>query len=120
MDYLYDIAVESGNQSLLIDWNSESGWIQKYAKELNEAERISYIPKDGSGLPVVTVVLDNGKRWIVFARNFGILGTPNQTKIYCIGWQKTIDGESVKQLIWIYPTGAIEFSDQPTLWKLFI
>ena len=33
MDYLYDIAVESGNQSLLIDWNSESGWIQKYAKE---------------------------------------------------------------------------------------
>ena len=114
---LYDIAVECGEQSILIQWGNSPQWITRYRDELTHADRISLIPKSSaSGLPVVTVRLTEGRRWVLFSRVYGRV-PGGQIRMHCIGWQATVKGVNVKSLLWVYPTGDVECGDEPTWWK---
>ena len=113
---LYNIAVETPNEQHLIQWGNEKGWLDTYRDLLNNATRISLIPK--GKMPLVTVQLGNGKRWIVFSRVYGRL-PGGQVRLYCIGWQMTVNGKNIKSLIWVYPNGNIECAEEPSYWRKF-
>jgi hypothetical protein len=110
----YDIAVEGNGRSLLIDWGNTRNWAKTYHEQLENADRISLIPKKGKHLSVVTVVLGEGKRWIVFSRIFGKTGTPKRRRVYAIGYQQTVKGVNIKHLTWVYPNGTIESANEPS------
>lgn len=114
---LYNIAVESPNGQHLIQWGNEKGWLETCRDLLDNATRISLIPKDK--MPLVTVQLGNGRRWVVFSRVYGRL-PGGRMRMYCIGWQATVKGVNVKSLLWVYPNGNIESGDEPSYWKEFI
>jgi hypothetical protein len=75
-------------------------------------------------MPVVRVSLMGDRRWVVFSRVAGhIVGgahTGGLLRIYCIGWQRTVRGEGVKALVWVYPGGVIECADEPTMLDAFL
>lgn len=114
----YNIAVETEDTSILIPWGEAKGWADKYRDQLNSADSIALIPKEGESLPVVTVDLSEGRRWILFSRVYGVLnkssGGKNEIRMYCIGWQKKIKGTNVKSLNWVYPGGSVENGENPT------
>ena len=116
MEMLYNIAVEAPDEQCLIQWGNERGWLETRRDLLDKAARISLIPKEMGELPVVTVQLGNGKRWIVFSRVYGRL-PGGRVRLYCIGWQATVKGVNVKSLLWVYPTGDVECSELPSYWK---
>ena len=113
----YNISIEGEGKSVLVDWGNTKSWIQTYQHQLENADRISLIPKRGKHVSVVTVVLGEGKRWIIFSRIFGKTGTPNRTRLYAIGYQQTVKGVNIKHLTWVYPNGTIESADKPTYIK---
>lgn len=116
----YDLAVESPLGQVRIDLERDANWLETYRELLDSATRISLLPKDGTGLPVVTVGLDNGKRWIYFSRVYGAMGAAAQIRLYAIGWQETINGENTTNLIWVYPTGTVEYAPEPEFWKAIL
>ena len=122
----YDIAIEppSDRQKIVIDWGNMPGWIDAYQDELDGAKAIALIPKDGEQMPVVRTSLMGDRRWIIFSRIAGrIMGGVNTgglLRIYCIGWQRTVRGENVKALTWVYPGGVIECADEPTMLDAFL
>lgn len=117
----YNIAIENGDGQALVDWGNEKNWLVTHKELLDNADRISLIPKE-QGLPVVTVALDNEKRWVVFSRIYGRIsgGNGREIRMYCIGWQKTVRGVNEKSLLWVYPGGAVECADQPTMINKFL
>lgn len=121
LPFAYNVAIESEEEQVLIDWGNEKGWQDTHKELLNSADRISFIPKE-QNLPVVTVALDNEKRWIVFSRVHGRIsgGNGREIRLYCIGWQKTIRGVNEKSLLWVYPGGAVECADFPTMIEQFL
>lgn len=117
----YNIVIEGGGNSLVIDWGNDKNWARRYRAQLDGAERISLIQKTPpTPLPVVTVALGDGRRWIVFSRVFGKIDGGQQVRLYCIGWQRTVKGVNVKSLTWVYPNGAIENADMPTFADRFL
>ncbi len=111
----YNISVEykaNPEQNFVIDWQQERKWAKKYASMMQRADWISLVPVS-SGLPKVAVCLDHDKRWIVFSRTYPIRNT--RIRLYAIGWQKTVRGQNIKSILWVYPDGTIECSDVPTL-----
>ena len=116
-EMLYDVAIEAPGQQARVKWGEEPGWLEKYRQLLERAERISLIPKKRTGkLPVVTVRLGEGKRWVLFSRVYGhIYG--EQIRFYCLGWQATVRRVNVKSLLWVYPTGDVEAAEEPSFWR---
>ena len=114
LPFKYSVAIERGGRGTLVDWGHAPGWLSEYGELLEAADRISLIPKPGIVLPVVTVALGNGKRWILFSRVFGQATSGRQIRTYAIGWQKTVGNENVKNIMWVYPTGAVESADEPS------
>jgi len=58
------------------------------------------------GLPPTSTLISDGKRLIFLRRRikcFGPAGDKLINTIYCVGWQKTVNGSNVKNLIWINP-----------------
>ena len=123
---LYDIVVEplGDRPEIVIDWGETPGWIDTYRDELDGARAIALIPKDGEQMPVVRISLTGDRRWVVFSRVAGRIAGGQKTegllRIYCIGWQRTVRGENVKALTWVYPMGAIESADEPTMLDAFL
>lgn len=106
----YNLAVEGDDSQILIDWGNEKDWITRYRQQLDSAHRISLIPKKYSPLPVITVDVRD-RNWIIFSKVFGKLsaaGHKHEIRLYAIGWQANLGGQSVKSLLWVYPNGAIE------------
>ena len=120
---LYDVVIEGIGYDILVDWGNTPGWLETYADHLDQATRISLKPKEGARLPIVTVKLGLGRRWILFRRVFGIAsgGGGQQVPVYAIGWQQLVQGVNIKSIAWIYPSGAVEVADDnPTFWKNFL
>ena len=117
----YDIAIEGGGRSILIEWDKDTakGWVERYQAELASAERLSLVPCAGVALPVVTVRLGEGRRWVLFSRVFGQINTGRQIRLYCLGWQSTVKGENVKSLLWVYPGGTVESAEEPSFVRKF-
>jgi len=122
LDIGYNIAIEGDGYNLLVDWGDGTDWVKKLRTELDNAERISLIPKEGCHLPLVTVQLEENQRWVIFSRVFGKTAKeePHQARTYCIGSQENIAGKNKKSLTWIYPNGSIEIAEEPSLIGLFI
>lgn len=120
----YDIAIErSQGQPIVIPWGNAPNWIKVYRDDLDNAAGIALIPKEGQFMPVVRVGLGGDRRWVIFSRvagriTAGVAGA--QVRAYCIGWQRTVQGENVKALTWVYPSGAIESADEPTMLGAFL
>jgi len=120
LPFAYNVAIE-GKEQVLIDWGNSPDWVKKYDSLLDEADRISLIPKDKSnGLPVVTAHLDNDKRWIIFSRVAGQINGPNNIRLYAIGWQQNIKGINIKSIQWVYPGGTVENAEEPTFIDEFL
>ena len=92
----------------------EQGWLQKYKEQLDNAKFLEFIPLQ-EGLPPIVVPLGNGRRFIYVSRVFGMQGVGILFRLYGFGWQKTVDGRNVKQIIWVYPNGGVEISEEPTM-----
>jgi len=126
----YDIAIEGKGFQIKVPWGEEraKGWQTRYGVELKDAERLSLIPKEHArDLPVVTIKLDQDKRWVLFSRVYGTIinqnncsKTKKEIRLYCIGWQTKIRGVNVKSLTWVYPNGSIESSENPSFEFAFL
>lgn len=118
-DIQYNICIESDGESALIDWGVQPRWLDTYREMLDNADRISLIPKDEvSGLPVVTVTLGDQRHWQLWSRVYGradLGGSGEEIRIRCyaIGWQNGV----ARSLMWVYPTGAVECADEPSFIK---
>lgn len=114
----YNVAIETNSGSILVDWGNSKDWVTKYREDLDNANSLALIPKEGIGLPIVTVELSGQKRWVVFSKVFGIINKKNNKKseirLYCIGWQQKVAGTNVKSLNWVYPGGTVENSENPS------
>jgi hypothetical protein len=120
-EYLYDIAIEAPDGQIKIDWGHTPGWMETHRALLDTAERVSLLPKDPAvGLPLISTQLQPGQRWVLFSRVYGQVTGGQQVRLYCIGWQQTIGGKSVKALTWVYPNGVIENGNEPTYWLNFL
>lgn len=137
---LYNVIIE-GERQITVDWGNEPGWIKKYKDDLDNARRISLVPKQPGPFPLVSVFLDDDKKWVVGSRVVGEMTNANafEFRLYFIGWQKTIeknvyaeDGrplredeshpnqqENVKVVHWVYPGGAVETAPEPTMVEHF-
>lgn len=125
LPFSYNIGIEvDKDQQFVVNWGQDKDWQTRMRTMLDSAFRISLIPKEKNGGPIVTVALDDNKRWVIFSRVVGQVasatGRKVEMRLYCIGWQKKIKGVNVKSLQWIYPGGTIECSDEPTLVKYFL
>jgi len=123
-EFLYKIVLTKGTETLAeIDWGNVPGWIEKYDSELSGADRLWLIPKaSGSLLRNVSVKIGGGRRWILFSRVYGRndKGLDRQVRIYAVGWQDTKDGVNRKSIIWIYPSGELEVSEEPSFGSVFL
>lgn len=110
----YNISIEANGLSTVIDWGNAPNWQETHKNEIDQAERISLIPKTGVELPVVTCQLDEGHQCRVFSRVYGQIqnNIDNRVRLYCIG-------EAEKPL-WIYPSGAIEQAKEPSMVNLWL
>ena len=76
-----------------------------------------YLVPQKPGLPKVSVKIDSTKRFIYFRRTnkkVSMIGNSFRgeqfvSRMYCIGWQDTIEGKNIKNLIWVNPvTGEVQ------------
>lgn len=122
--FLYKIVLVAGNDSTEIDWGNHPSWQKDHADELESATVIWLIPKEKpSKLRNVSVKLGDGRRWILFSRVYGTTsaGLDKQVRIYAIGWQETLEsGVNKKSMIWIYPSGEVEVSEEPSYAAVFL
>lgn len=114
----YNLLVESeGYENQMINLGNEKNWIGKNRALLDNASRISLVPKKQyeNSMPITIVELDNDKHWVFFTKVAGSVmsGASNPIRVYCIGWQMNINGKNVKSLTWIYPGGIVENSEEP-------
>lgn len=122
----YDIVIEplGDRPEIIIDWGNMPGWADTYRAELDGAGAIALIPKDDEQMPIIRTSLTGDRRWVMFSRVAGRIAGGQNTggllRIYCIGWQRTVRGENVKALTWVYPGGVIESADEPTMLDIFL
>jgi len=86
----YDILVEANGQSTRIGWGDCPQWATRHRVELDAADYISLLPKDGADLPVVVLAKPEDAKWIVFSRVFGKIGAgvaQPQFRCYALGYQ---------------------------------
>ena len=135
----YNVLIESEKRQVTVDWGKEKHWMETYRDDLDNAHRISLLPKPGQVGPMVTVFLDGDKKWVIGSRVHGSMtdGSGIEFRIYFIGWQRTIwkevydetgepvtddsnSKENIKVVHWVYPGGAVECSPEPTLVGYFM
>ncbi len=92
----------------------EQGWLNKYKEQLDKAKFLEFIPLS-SELPPIVVPLENGRRFIYVSRVFGMQGAGMLFRLYGFGWQATVNGRNVKQIIWVYPNGGVEVGEEPAM-----
>ena len=109
----YNLIIESPLGQAVVALGQEAGWIDTYGHLLGTATRLSLSPRT-NGLPFVSVALE-GKRWIYFSRVYGEMNSPKRIRLYAIGWQDTVNGKNVKCILWVYPNGAVECAEEPSL-----
>ena len=124
-EWRYNLLIESEDYpNQMIDLGNEKGWIKKHEVLLDNADRISLIPKDQftGKMPIISVELDNTKRWVFFTKVAGPLmdASKDSVRVYCIGWQMNVDGKNIKSLTWVYPSGIVENSEKPNHINKFI
>lgn len=119
-DFYYDLAVESSLGQVRIDLERDANWLTLHRELLDHADRISLLPKPGTGLPIVSVVLQPGQRWVYFSRVYGAITGPFQIRLYAIGWQMTLNDTNLTSLTWVYPNGVVEQTNEPTYWKAIL
>lgn len=120
---LYNIVLWVGDQRIVIDWGNRPGWQNEYKDELDNADYIWLIPKEEeSPLPKISTSLHGNRKWILFSRVFGTnkAGLDTQVRLYAIGWQGKVDKRNVKSIAWIYPSGEIEVSGDPSFADVFL
>jgi hypothetical protein len=114
-EYLCDIVIEAPVGQARIDWGNQPNWLAQMRGLLDTAHTLSLLPKhNNSALPIVTVKLTAGQRWVLFSRVYGHITGPGQIRLYCIGWQMTVNGVNIKSLLWVYPTGVVECAEEPS------
>ena len=120
--FKYNIVLELHGETAVVDWGNQPGWIEFLGEALENATRFMRVPKDDSGVPVVSVTLGDGRRWILFSRVIGSTkaGLGNQIRLYAIGWQKNVGKSSVRCITWVYPDGLIEVAEEPSFVHLFL
>lgn len=120
----YNVLIEREGKGIQVDWGNEPGWMERYRDHLDTADRITLVPKPGVPMPVVSTRLGDGKRWILMSRVRGILnqgtGQESEIRLYFLGWQKTVGGENVKSITWIYPNGMTENAEEPSFAHHFL
>lgn len=119
----YDILIEVDDANQFrVDWGKTPDWIKIHKEHLDNARRISLLPKPGQVGPMVSVFLDGDKRWVIGSRVHGsaTAGTGVEFRIYFIGWQRTVGNENVKSVHWVYPGGMVECSPEPTMVAQFM
>lgn len=111
----YNLIIEGEFDPIIVKLGDSPDWIDKHKEQLEGASRISLVSKEGMEMPFVTVALDEDKRWIFFSRVHGTIsgGSGIEIRLYCIGWQTTVQGTNVKSLTWIYPNGVTENGPAP-------
>lgn len=113
MDYFLYYRYNGEMETIIL--GEEKDWLEKHRFRLHKADLIELGPKKGKSLPSVQVHLRPGRRWVCFSRVFKDTGSSRQVRLYCIGWQETVNGKNVKFLNWIYPGGAVEVADEPVM-----
>ncbi len=118
---LYDAVVSYKNRTeSRINLENDKGWMGSV--DWSDATMFTLNPIDGANLPVVSVCLDGDapRRVVFFSRVLGRMMNDGSelvlkelARLYCVGWQSTIEGKNVKCLNWIYPTGAVICADEP-------
>ena len=122
----YDILVEANGQSTRIGWGDCPQWAARHKAELDAADYISLLPKDGADLPVVVLAKPEDAKWIVFSRVFGKIGAgvaQPQFRCYALGYQWNHDArpkEMRTHLVWIYPNGTVEVGAEPSLARFLL
>jgi hypothetical protein len=128
-DYVYNAEIGfADNSGSLLDLE-EKGWADK--EMLARATRWSLVPKDeapktlnGSAWPVVVVSIPDGAKPVFKSRVFGRFNVGGNSasssntlfRCYAIGWKKGKE----ERLIWVLPTGDIEFGEDPTMADLIL
>lgn len=100
----------------------EHGWADPV--RLSKVVRWSLVPKGnaeppmgGGDWPVVVVTIPEGAKPVFKARAYGTIAVASDAtggvlfRCYAIGWKKG----SEERLVWVLPTGDIDFSDDPLL-----
>jgi len=124
LPFVYNVVIEGEKRQVEIDWGNSPDWMDVFRDDLDNAKRISLVPKDkaANNLPIIAVYMDGDKRWVVGSRVFGQIADNRgvEMRIYFIGWQMTVGGVNIKSIHWVYPGGAIECADDPTLVNYFL
>ena len=94
-----------------------------------EVERFELIPAE-KDLPPITLFVPKGAKLIYYKRHIGqvrigagrIKGEPQDLfHIYLVGWKKLIKGQNCKHILYVYPGGFIESSqDEPKFVETYI
>jgi hypothetical protein len=128
-DYPYYAEVGFADGSAALLDLEEHGWANKEMLAL--ATRWSLFPKEGGLVtmngtpwPIVVTAIPEGARPVFKARTFGSFGVgedgeQNSTakfRCYAIGWKKGKEN----RLVWVLPTGDIEFGEDPTMADLIL
>jgi len=111
MDYI--LYYRSNGKVETVNLGGEKGWLEEHRSRLDQADLIGLEPKKTKRLPAIRVHLKPGRRWIYFSRVFQEINSHRRIRLYCIGWQETVNGKNVKTLNWIYPNGAVEVGEEP-------
>lgn len=120
--FKYNFVFNDGENETVVRLGEEPGWIDRYRSDLENAKTIALVPKERNGNNrAVMLHLGEGKRWIFFSRVFGQATTGIQVRFYAIGWQMNVDGNNIKEIVWVYPDGTIESGvDNPTYYRVFL
>lgn len=99
---------------------TEPGWL---GREEMRTLRAFALKPSVAHLPAAVVNLDpladgTPRRLVYFSRVVGKLNAAtsereDRFRLYCIGWQATIEGRNVRSLVWIYPNGSVIASEEP-------
>ena len=125
--YRYKITLRNGRVFEQETPQSNTGF--KFDQEVEKLELIP-VEKD---LSPITVFVPDGAKLIYYKRHIGQVKFGNRCKtvdkngsgdlfhIYLIGWKKLIKGQNCKHILYVYPGGFIEDSqDEPKFVKTYI
>lgn len=105
-----------------IDLEFDRGWMGRIAGL--ELSKFQLIARPESNLPTIEIDLrplpsGEKKRLIYFSRVVGTVSPDESGKLnevarlYAVGWQATVNGVAIKNILWVYPSGSIVAADEP-------
>ncbi len=118
---LYDVLIEGPGDQVRITWGSSPDWKKRYAETIANAKIVSIVSKDRSmvQLPMVSVQLSEGRKLVLETQVHGTLTgkITSRVRVYCIGYEQEVNGQTVRHVTWVYPNGIIEIADEPSYWR---